>query len=234
VCHELTSYHEILFRIILYSLIVYVISLSFRIVSQDPSRLFYVFLVQILITSFVPISFEIFREIQSDLFSVRCIKPIHYLFFQTIKSLSLFFTRFLTLMFPCMLIIYMQTKQFPIPLKTFPLFILSSIIAATIYHFITCIIGLCSYWMEDVKVLFYLNFTTMFSMGGFLVPVHDYPKLLKSIALWTPYPWILSYPAHTSHYSLIGLFNQLIWAIALGFLCVFVFNRVRQSQFRTG
>ena len=232
--HEYRSYQTIFFRIVLYSLIIYILSLSFRIVSNDSERIFYIFLVQTLIASFVPSSFDIYNELQTDLFAIRCIKPVHYIFYKTVNALSLFLFRFLTLLIPCSLITYLQTDQLPFLPEKLPILIFTCFIAAVIYHFITCTIGLCSYWVKDVKVLFYLNFTTMFSFGGLLVSVEDYPKILKYVSLVTPYPWILSYPADTANYSLVGLCTQISWVIALAITCFWVFLRVRQSQFTTG
>lgn len=163
---ECSSWKAIALRITLYYIIIYIFSLTFQSVTSKIEHFYYVGLTQVLIESYAPASLAVYAEMQSDLFAIRCIKPLHYVVFQTITGLSQFIVRFIILIMAFYVFVKIRGGLWPLAIDQLCFFAVSGFLGAIIYHFLTLIIGLSSYWMKDVKTLFWLNFTTTFFLGG--------------------------------------------------------------------
>ena len=232
---ELEGIVAMCLRVFLYYLVLYVFYLVFSAVTPDAKGFYYVCFTQMLQAAYVPTSFAIFADLQSDLFALRSVKPIAYILQHSIHSLATFAVRIAVLLVAYSLFINAVSIYHP-PAGRLIDFALAAFLGSVIFNFITIIIGLLSYWTKDVKPLFYFNLTSSFCLGGLIMPLKDYPLMLKNIAYCTPYPWLLNFPAAAMSdklFSYYGILAQLAWSIALGFISYGLFRYQQQSIFQS-
>ncbi len=232
---ELEGIAAMCLRVFLYYLVLYVFYLVFSAVTPDAKGFYYVCFTQMLQAAYVPTSFAIFADLQSDLFALRSVKPIAYILQHSIHSLATFAMRIAVLLVAYSLFINAIGIDHPAEGRLVD-FVFVAFLGAVIFNFITIIIGLLSYWTKDVKPLFYFNLTSYFCLGGLIMPLEDYPLTLKNIAYCTPYPWLLNFPATSMSsklFSYYGILAQLAWSIALGFISYLLFRYRQQSIFQS-
>ncbi len=55
--------------------------------------------------------------------------------------------------------------------------------------------AMLAFWVERVSALEGINYLPYLFLSGLVVPIHTLPPWLQDIVLWTPYPYILWFPA---------------------------------------
>jgi ABC-2 type transport system permease protein len=108
-------------------------------------------------------------------------------------------------------------------------FILSSILSLLIYS----IVGLLSFWIEDIKPLYWIIDKTVMILGGSYLPVALFPPLMYKIAIWSPFG-ASQFITHTVYeswgYKYLEMFEiQLMWILILGFIVIFMFNQAHKK-----
>ncbi len=108
-------------------------------------------------------------------------------------------------------------------------FILGSFLSLFIYS----IVGLLSFWIEDVKPLYWIVDKAVMILGGSYLPVALFPKIMYQIAIWSPFG-ASQFVTHTvyetwqqSWVHMIGI--QLAWVIVLGIIVVIMFGRAHKK-----
>lgn len=220
-------------RIFLYLMVMLLFAQTFRAVKTSTEGLFYIAMTQLLVSSFSPQTFEIFNDLQTGLYSFRMGKPLHYVAIHFFRSLSVYLYRLAMLVIAFLLI----QRCLPNCLgQTRPMigaFLFFATIGGSIYALLSIGIGLAAYWTQDVKVLFYFNMTTLLSLGGLIVPLDLYSHTMQKIAFYSPYPYILWYPARAARLGFLGepghLCAQGAWFTAIAIFTLLVYHRVKQS-----
>jgi ABC-2 type transport system permease protein len=223
----------IILRLSIYILILFVFSQIYSAVTKNLTPVKYVFLTQGVVTSFFPLTFEIFEAIENKTLSFLTNRPFSYLQVQIVRSTSIFTSRILITLLVFLLyhaLYFDMTTPDP---KNIALFFISAVLSGFIYSLLCISIGMLSFWIHDVKALFYLNMTTMFFLGGLVVPLESYPKNMQFAAFLSPYPWILWCPARWG----IGQQNQqpfcwmmqIFWCFALFLLAFFIYQKMQKS-----
>jgi ABC-2 type transport system permease protein len=229
---DLRSISSLLLRLFFYSLVVYLFTMIFKATSADSHFLNYIFVTQAIVSSFYPSNFEIYQELQSDSFALNHLKPIHYLFEKFTACLSIFYTRLIPLIM--LGYGYFYLAGLPTNLNLWK-FIICSLLSCIIYGQITNMIGFLSFWLKDPKILFYLNLTCSFALGGLIIPLHDYPTLIYKIAQFTPYPYLISYPVDIFVFQRTSLFNillmQIFWLFITSCFTQICYHKIRSQKF---
>jgi ABC-2 type transport system permease protein len=98
--------------------------------------------------------------------------------------------------------------------------------------FIYAIIGLISFWIEDVKPLYWIVDKAVMILGGSYLPVALFPKIMYKIAIWSPFG-ASQFVTHTvyetwqqSWIHMIGI--QFAWVVVLGIIVVIMFGRAHK------
>lgn len=97
---------------------------------------------------------------------------------------------------------------------------LSLVMASYISICMNYLIGVAALWTTESRWLYWLNYAFAMLLSGFFIPIEWLPGWLRTISMFTPYPYQLYYPTRIY----LGLQNgtaglgALFWAI--GFTCV--------------
>ncbi len=224
---QLVQWSQLVGRIILYGVIVYLFYQVFQSVKAEPNRVWYLAITEWVILSTSSVAFQISRDIQSGQIVYFMLRPMHYLVFRFCECMGTSLVRFILLGFCCFLLGFFLIGAMPEKtyLWTWITGILFSILGVLLYSLILVLIGLLSFWIKEIQVLVYLNLTATFCFGGLIVPLDFYSDFLKKISFCTPYPWILWWPAqwltdtvNLSHAFLGWSFWMFFLVICIGIL----------------
>ncbi len=123
--------------------------------------------------------------------------------------------------------IAMTTSFFLISLTC--VFILSVVLSLLIYS----IVGLLSFWIEDIKPVYWIVDKAVMILGGSYLPVALFPKAMYQIAVWSPFG-ASQFITHTVYESwtinYVKMFSiQVLWVIILGTFVYIMFNRAHKK-----
>ena len=68
-------------------------------------------------------------------------------------------------------------------------------LAFLLRFFIAYTISMLAFWVERVSALEGVNYLPYLFLSGLVVPIHTLPPQLQELILWTPYPYVLWFPA---------------------------------------
>jgi ABC-2 type transport system permease protein len=68
-------------------------------------------------------------------------------------------------------------------------------LAFILRFFISYTISMLAFWIERVSALENLNYMPYLFLSGLVVPIQTLPPAMQEVILWTPYPYILWFPA---------------------------------------
>lgn len=117
-----------------------------------------------------------------------------------------------------------------IPVKIIILCLFMIIIGLTIEFLIQIIIGVLSFWLEDVTALKWVFGKTVTILGGGIIPIAMYPQKLKAILEFLPFINIYYNPARLAvdfNYQLFikCLVLQLFWLLIISILALALFKK---------
>lgn len=99
--------------------------------------------------------------------------------------------------------------------------------------FVYSIIGLLSFWIEDITPVYWIVDKAIMMLGGSYLPVALFPPLMYAIARYSPFgaSQFVSHTVYTSFqgewFVLVGI--QFIWIILSGLVLFAMFQRVRKK-----
>jgi ABC-2 type transport system permease protein len=114
-----------------------------------------------------------------------------------------------------------------------PTLILTFFCASILTLLLYSIIGLLSFWIEDINPVFWIVSKAVMILGGSYLPIALFPPFLYKISLYSPFG-ASQFVTHTVYeswqtnwYQLVGI--QLLWIILLGFVVYFMFKKAKQK-----
>jgi len=113
-------------------------------------------------------------------------------------------------------------------------FILGSILGLVIYS----IIGLLSFFMQDVRPIYWIADKLVMVLGGSYLPVALFPPFMKFLAFISPFGAInftssTVYDNWNNEFA-IRMLLQLGWIVVLGLLLVYVYKKAREKAMING
>lgn len=108
---------------------------------------------------------------------------------------------------------------------------LPAVLGAWVLHFcVTAMIGLSSFFVEDVSAFMWIYQKLAFILGGMLIPLDFYPAWLQTIARALPFSSITYGPARLFVTPTVELFVsvmtlQLVWTVVLALLLTLAYRR---------
>lgn len=181
------------------------------------------------------LAFSIMQDIKSGTVEILFSKPIHYLMYRIWWQFGAGLYPFLVASIIGMSILYffvgipttMSTAFFLISLGT--IFILSSVLSLLIYS----VVGLLSFWVEDIKPLYWIVDKAVMILGGSYLPVALFPSLMYKIAIWSPFgasQFITHTVYETWKVDYIHMFGiQIFWIVLLGIIVSVMFGRAHKK-----
>ncbi len=172
------------------------------------------------------------RDIQADIQTGRIenlfSKPVNYIYYKLGEYLGNRFVVFLLsafMGFAAMgIFIGIPSNILTIHfLWTFPLVIIFCFILT--FQF-SVLLGLSSFWVEDVTSIRWLMDKTTMILGGAYFPVAFFPPILKSLSLYTPFgaSQFITYAAYeswqTTYLQMLGM--QIFWIFVFGIIIFWV------------
>lgn len=182
-----------------------------------------VFLVRQLNTVWVIWDFE--REVVEGQLSPRLLQPIDPVWHHVARHVSERFARlpFSLVLVSLFFILYPQAFWLP-SLSGFLLFVLAVAIAFALRFLIQYTFAMFAFWLERASAIEQFWFLLYLFLSGVVAPLELFPPSVREVALWTPFPYLIHFPAALLVGLPVnvgrGLLTMLGW-----FLLFFLFNR---------
>lgn len=181
----------------------------------------------------------IMNDVKSGNVEMFLNRPVNYVFFSFYKQLGSglysFFIISLLGSFLMVLFVGLPEVNLAIFIPTFIItFILGVILALIIYS----IIGLLSFFMQDVRPVFWITDKIVMVLGGSYLPISLFPPIMKFIAFVSPFGAI-NFTSSTVYNSwndefLIRILIQFGWVIVFAFLLMIVYKKAREKSMING
>ena len=181
------------------------------------------------------ISREIMKDIQTGNVEVLFSKPISYLSYRMWWQVGSGIYSFVVItLFAVIALFFIIGLPPTMTIGIFiPTLILTFICGAILSLFLYTIVGLLSFWIEDINPVFWIVDKAVMILGGSYLPVALFPAFMFKIALWSPFG-ASQFVTHTVYetwqtnwYQLVGI--QLFWIVLLGLVVYFMFERAKQK-----
>ena len=168
---------------------------NFSLQSLDFARYFFaVFLARQLTVVWVIFEFE--KEVVQGKLSPRLLQPIDPVFHHLSGHISERFARlpFVFVLIGLFFILYPQAFWIP----TFPnllLFILAVFLAFILRFLIQYTLAMLAFWTERATSVENFWFLFFLFLSGMIAPLEVFPETVRNIAMLTPFPYIINFPA---------------------------------------
>ncbi|WP_320664577.1 ABC transporter permease [Prochlorococcus sp. MIT 1223] len=194
-------------------------STDFGFSSIDLSRYFLsAFLVRQFSVVWVVFSFE--EDALLGRLSPYLLQPLHPLWRYASAHLAEQFTRLPFAALITLIFFIINPKSFWVPsLSSFLLAWLSTLLAFTIAFLLQSLIASFCFWSEKASAFERLLFVPYLFLSGLLAPLASFPIEISKLALWTPFPYLINFPAKILsgiNVNIIeGFLAQICWIIIL-------------------
>ena len=152
------------------------------------------------------------------------IQPLHPFFRYFSQHIAEQVTRFPFALLIAVVFFIFNPDSFWIPnIKTIIISGLAIFLSFLIQFLMQSIIATFCFWTEKASSIEKLLFIPTLFLSGLLAPVESFPEFVKSWIYFTPFPYLIDFPANllSSNPSNIssGIFIQIFWVIL--FFCIF-------------
>ena len=232
---QLANRAQLIGRIFLYVMIVYLFYQIFQSVKAGSNRIWYLAVTEWIMLSTPPLALQIEQDIRNGQIAYFLLRPMNYLSLRFCEAFGGFLIRYGILGILCLLLGFTLTKTLP---NSFSSLCLGGVIAfmgIILYSLILTLIGIFSFWIKDIHPILYLNLTATFCFGGLIVPLSFYSDFFRKICFMTPYPWILSWPAETItgmltwQNHLYAVLGWIFWVSTITLLIHVLYRRTMHS-----
>ncbi len=110
--------------------------------------------------------------------------------------------------------------------STILLFILSLPVCFLLSFNLSFLVGLLSFWVDDMWAVSNIKVVSIMLLGGIIFPYSFFPSAIKNVLFYTPFPYVVSLPARIINKEV----NMSEFAIA--FLWIIVLTVVSQKLFK--
>ena len=177
------------------------------------------------------ISDSIMQDIVSGHIEVLLSKPISYLSYRAWWQIGAGIYPFLITMIlgSIALVLTVGVPDTMINALFLPTFLLTLLGAIIISLLVYSLVGLMSFWIEDVKPAYWITDKAVMILGGSYLPIALFPDFMYKIALYSPFGASV-FVTHTVYeswaivwYKLIGI--QMTWILVLGLVLYLMFSK---------
>ena len=232
------SLSQLVGRLFLFTVILYLFHQVFQIVQAPSNRIWYYMTTEAIILATTPLVLQVSEDIRTNQIVYFLLRPISYSLFRISEAMGeAIFRYFMLIIWGGIIVSILETTTYVTWISMiFSFFI--GILGIFLYTLISLFIGFLSYWVKDVKTLLYTNLTATFCFGGLIVPIIYYPSIMQTICFWTPYPWILWWPASILSGEAVDHMNAFImwmfWVLLFTLLNYLVFKKYKTKLVMEG
>lgn len=181
------------------------------------------------------ISREIMKDIQTGNVEVLFSKPISYLSYRMWWQVGSGIYSFVVItLLAIVALFFIIGLPGTMTIGIFiPTLILTFFCGAILSLFLYTIVGLLSFWIEDINPVFWIVDKAVMMLGGSYLPVALFPAFMFKIALWSPFgaSQFITHTVYetwrTNWYQLVGI--QLFWIVLLGLVVYFMFESAKKK-----
>lgn len=165
---------------------------------------------------------QIAADIRDGRLSALLLKPLNYLAYRFTLYASYRLTYVATIALPIGALMFFLREfiVWPQHAATWPLFALSTAMAAGIQFLLGYILGLCAFWLLEVSTLILIVFSFEYFLSGMIFPLDLLPAWLQGFVKWSPLTYELFFPVQIAMERVSG---AALWeglAIQAGWLVV--------------
>jgi ABC-2 type transport system permease protein len=188
-----------------------------------------VYLVRQLTVVWVIWEFE--REIVDGKLSFRLLQPLDPVWHHIWSHVSERFARlpFIFGLISLFFCLYPQALWLP-DLSTLLLFTIASACALALQFLIQYTLAMFAFWTEKASSIQEVSFLIHLFLSGAIAPLEIFPPEVRSFALWTPFPYIINFPASI----ITGLKVDLMHNFSIMFIWIILFSIVNRWLWRKG
>ena len=136
------------------------------------------------------------RELISGQLSHRLLQPIDPFWHHLINHIAERFARIPMLVVLIVLFFILYPQSFWIPSLSTGLITTFIVAIAFLLRFlIQYNFGLLSFWTERASAIEQLWFLSYIFLSGIIAPLEVFPPMMREIVLWTPFPYMVYFPA---------------------------------------
>lgn len=162
---------------------------------------------------------EFEREVVEGKLSFRLLQPINPIWHHFASHFAERFARlpFALILVGLFLLLYPQAFWVP-QLGEFLLFLLVVALAFALRFLMQYTLSMFAFWTERATALEQFWFLFYLFLSGMIAPLEVFPPLVRTIALWTPFPYLIHFPAAILVGLPVnvpqGLLVMLLWSLA--------------------
>ena len=176
---------------------------------------------------------QIVAEIRDGQISQFLLKPIDYLTYRLVLFGAGRFVYLLTAAIPLGGFIFYYHDSFLLPSEAsvYLWFSISLILTGLLQFFVSYTMALLAFWILEIDTLIFMLFAIEYVAGGHLFPLDLLPQSFISLLVYTPFPYLLYFPAsiflgRTSGDLLTtGLIIQLFWVVFAYAAALFIWEK---------
>lgn len=176
---------------------------------------------------------EMMKDVRSGNVELMLVKPISYIWYRVWWQIGTGMYSFIIVTLLALIILVPvlgipQTMSSGLFLFTFiPTFLFGIILCLLIYS----IVGLLSFWIQDINPVCWIIDKFIMILGGSWFPVALFPPFLYKISTWSPFgaSYFITRTMYDSWQNewLYFLSIQLFWIVLFSFTLYFLFRKVR-------
>jgi ABC-2 type transport system permease protein len=156
------------------------------------------FLAAFLVRQFtvVWVIWEFEREVVEGKLSFRLLQPLNPIWHHFLSHLAERFARlpFALLLVGLFFLLYPQAVWLPSATDLF-LFLVVVNLAFALRFLMQYTLSMFAFWIERASALEQFWFLFYLFLSGLVAPLEVFPPLLREIVLWTPFPYLINFPA---------------------------------------
>ncbi len=177
-------------------------------------------------TSEINLQLKTSSEIRDGLISRYLVKPVDYFYLDIASLFANRIVYFLTLSVPYLIVIVITRDYliFNTNLVILSFFLLSLLMAILLSYMVNHLIGLVTFWLQEVTSLYVFTQSTFLFLAGGYFTLDLLPKSVYEFLMLTPFPYMLYFPItlymgrYTVMESVYYLGICLVWIIFMFFL----------------
>jgi ABC-2 type transport system permease protein len=177
-----------------------------------------------------PVSNAIQEEVQSGTLSYSINRPYSFILFQLFNRLGTFL---LNVGMNIGLVAVVAWLIVGAPYSITPMGLFAGLILLLggflLDFWINMIIGICAFWLEDIKAINWMYSKGMLILGGLVIPLPLFPDNLRSVVELLPFPYLFASSAQQivnfeSDIFIKFLGIQIIWILVFAFISKILFS----------
>lgn len=139
---------------------------------------------------------QVAADIRDGRLSALLLKPLNYLGyrFTLYASYRLTYVAIIAVPIGALLFFLRGFVVWPEHWTTWPLFFLSTAMAAGIQFLNAYILGLCAFWVLEVSTLVFIAFSFEYFLSGMVFPLDLLPPWLQGFVHWSPFTYQMFFP----------------------------------------